>query len=118
MGGTPPDLHISTADLKSSAPTFHDQSRALGQAAATLKKKLDELGSPWGDDDSGKQFHASYGPSRTSVEKAVGILVQGLESISEAFKDMADGHSGNDHQVAAMFKKAAGLEHGDGKGGK
>jgi uncharacterized protein YukE len=120
VAGNPPDLHISPADLKSSAPTFHDQGKALHDAAAALKKTLDGLGSPWGDDDSGKKFHDSYGPSRTSIEKAVGILAQGLASISEAFKDMADGHAGNDHEIAEMFKKAAhpGQAHGDGKGGK
>lgn len=120
VGGKEPDLHISVADLKSSAPTFQTQSKALGDAASALKKSLDDVGSPWGHDDIGRNFHDSYGPSKTSIDKAVGILVQGLESIFEALKDMADGHAGNDHQVAEMFRKAGAKlpPAGGGKGGK
>ncbi|MEV5509360.1 WXG100 family type VII secretion target [Streptomyces orinoci] len=113
------DLHIRAADLKASAPTFHEQSKALHDAAATLKSTLDGLGSPWGDDDPGKKFHDSYGPGKTSIDKAVDILVQGLQSISVAMTTMAEGHAGNDHDIAAIFKKAAkqmqGNSHGNSK---
>ncbi|MEV5511160.1 hypothetical protein [Streptomyces orinoci] len=105
-GSSEANLRIFEADLKASAPTFHEQSTALHNAAATLKKALDDLGSPWGHDDPGKKFHDSYGPAKTSIDKAVGILVQGLESISEAMVTMGEGHAGNDHAIAGVFKKA------------
>ena len=106
-GGKDPDLHIRAADLKASAPTFHEQSKALHDAAGVLQKTLDGLGSPWGHDEPGKKFHdKDYGPSKKSIDKAVGILVEGLESISEAMTKIAEGHAGNDHAVADMFKKA------------
>ncbi|MFI9719726.1 WXG100 family type VII secretion target [Streptomyces sp. NPDC052396] len=79
---------------------------ALHDAAATLRKTLDGLGSPWGGDDPGKKFHDSYGPAKKSIDTAVDVLVKGLQSISGAMTTIAEGHSGNDHDIAAIFKKA------------
>ncbi|MFF7729884.1 hypothetical protein [Streptomyces sp. NPDC008001] len=110
MGGSPSGgdgkiLDIKTADLKSAAPTFSEQSGKLREALAELADTLDGLGEPWGADEQGKAFGASYKPARDKVERAARIFVTGLASIHEAMVDMSDGHIENDKLVAAMFSK-------------
>ncbi|MBF6048081.1 hypothetical protein GO001_23155 [Streptomyces sp. NRRL B-1677] len=117
-GGDGKILDIKTADLKSAAPTFSEQSGKLRDALSELTDTLDGLGSPWGADDQGKQFGESYKPKRTQIENAAKILVAGLASIHEAMVDMSDGHIENDKLIAAMFsKKGAKGPQGSGSGG-
>ena len=98
-------MDISTDDLHATAPTFHQQSKALHDAASALKTALDGLGASWGNDEQGKKFHDAYAPHRTSIAKATAVLVMGLESIGVGMKDMADGHIDNESLVEAMFSK-------------
>jgi hypothetical protein len=84
---------------------FAAQSDALRQAAANLKSALSRLGSPSGDDEQGRAFEAAYGPNRTKIEHAVGILGQSPASVHKAMADMADNHVDNEGLVKAMFDK-------------
>ncbi|MEU5428766.1 hypothetical protein AB0H73_24700 [Streptomyces olivoreticuli] len=108
-------LDIKTADLKSSAPVFHEQSRKLSEALTTLVSTLDGLGKPWGQDDGVKQFEAGYTAQQKAIESATGTLVLGLVSIHEALVDMSDGHVDNDELIAGMFTKK-GVADGGGHG--
>ncbi|MFD7837137.1 hypothetical protein [Streptomyces sp. NPDC059761] len=63
MGDEGKILDIKTADLKATAPVFHDQSEALGTALGTLAASLAKAGAAWGDDEPGKEFYAKYGRS-------------------------------------------------------
>ncbi|MBT1185549.1 hypothetical protein HET69_16450 [Streptomyces sp. CJ_13] len=99
-------LDIKTADLKATAPTFHDQSVALGLALGTLRASLAKAGAAWGDDEPGEQFHDKYGPIAERIESSAGIIKEGLASIHTAMTDMADGHIENDDLVGLMFRRA------------
>ncbi len=111
-------LGIAVPELKLAAPVFSKQSRKLSRALTTLITTLDGLGTPWGDDPSGKNFAEKYEPSQRSIERATGVLVLGLVSIHEALDDMKDGHLDNDDLVEGMFTKIP-REHGEaGKAGK
>ncbi|MEU8941764.1 hypothetical protein AB0C97_27365 [Streptomyces goshikiensis] len=112
MGDEGKILDIKTADLKATAPTFHDQSEALGTALSTLRTSLAKAGAAWGDDDPGKEFNDKYGPIVTRIEKSAGIIKDGLASIHTAMTDMADGHIENDALVGAIFRKATPAPHG------
>ncbi|MGW1073893.1 hypothetical protein [Streptomyces sp. NPDC002537] len=119
--GSGPDkvLDIKTADLKSSAPVFHEQGQKLSQALTTLVETLDGLGKPWGEDDGVKKFETGYMAQQKAIESATGTLVLGLVSIHEALVDMSDGHVDNDELIAGMFtKKGVANNDGHGKGGK
>ncbi|MGW7461642.1 hypothetical protein [Streptomyces sp. NPDC054797] len=107
MGDEGKILDIKTADLKATAPVFHDQSEALGTALGTLAASLAKAGAAWGDDEPGKEFYAKYGPIVAQIEKSAGILKEGLASIYTAMTDMADGHIENDALVGAIFRKVA-----------
>ncbi len=107
MGDGDEILDIKTADLKATAPVFHDQSGALGTALGTLAASLAKAGAAWGDDDPGKSFHDKYGPIVAQIEKSAGIIKDGLASIHTAMTDMADGHIENDALVGAIFRKVA-----------
>ncbi|PJN15741.1 hypothetical protein CG724_28390 [Streptomyces sp. CB02120-2] len=109
-------LDIKTADLKATAPVFHDQSTALGTALGTLAASLAKAGAAWGDDGPGKEFHEKYGPIAARIEKSAGIIQEGLASIHTAMTDMADGHIENDALVGAIFRKAAPGPHGGSDG--
>ncbi|MEU6894971.1 hypothetical protein ABZ934_24885 [Streptomyces sp. NPDC046557] len=111
MGDEGKILDIKTADLKAAAPTFHDQSEALGTALSTLRTSLAKAGAAWGDDDPGKKFQDKYGPIAAKIEGSAGILKEGLASIHTAMADMADGHIENDALVRAMFHKAVPAPH-------
>ncbi|ARZ70183.1 hypothetical protein M1P56_04885 [Streptomyces sp. HU2014] len=117
MGDSPGDgkvLDIKTADLKSSAPVFHEQGQKLSEALTKLVTTLDGLGKPWGKDDAVKEFAAEYPKQQTAIEKATGTLVLGLVSIHQAMVDMSDGHVDNEALIAGMFTK----EKNKGKDGK
>ncbi|MGW7412815.1 hypothetical protein [Streptomyces sp. NPDC054863] len=117
MGDSGKILDISTEDLKKAAPAFALQGQALAEAAATLKRTLDGLGSPWGDDEQGNKFGEAYKPKRTEIERGVGILALGLKSINAAMVDMADGHIDNEKLVEGMFTKVKTPGAGDGGDG-
>lgn len=110
-------LDISTEDLKKAAPAFAKQGQALAEAAATLKRTLDGLGAPWGDDEQGAKFGDAYTPKRTEIERGVGILALGLKSINAAMVDMADGHIDNEKLVEGMFTRIKTPTGGDGADG-
>ncbi|MFC0847000.1 MULTISPECIES: hypothetical protein [Streptomyces] len=105
MGDDGKVLDIKTADLKLSAPVFHEQAKNLSTALTNLVKALDGFGKPWGDDEQGKAFGDAYEPQQTAIERGAGILVLGLTSIHEAMIDMSDGHVDNDELIAGMFAK-------------
>ncbi|MGW8376910.1 WXG100 family type VII secretion target [Streptomyces sp. ODS28] len=105
MGNPKEVLDIKTEDLKAAAPTFHKQSEHLQTALHQLQTKLAELGSPWGGDEQGQKFAHQYNPHKQQIEKAAGILVEGLASVHEAMKDMADGHIDNDEAVKSLFTR-------------
>ncbi|MFE1876786.1 WXG100 family type VII secretion target [Streptomyces sp. NPDC059496] len=111
MGDDGKILDIKTADLKATAPAFHDQSEALGKALGALRASLAKAGAAWGDDDPGKQFHDKYGPIAARIEESAGIVKDGLASIQTAMTDMADGHIENDALIRAMFLKATPQPH-------
>jgi hypothetical protein len=98
-------LEIHTADIKLTAPVFHEQAKNLSKALTTLVTTLDGLGAPWGDDEQGKSFYDAYHPQQKAIERAAGTLVLGLTSIHEAMADMADGHVDNDELIAGIFTK-------------
>ncbi|MFD9485325.1 hypothetical protein ACFWBX_15305 [Streptomyces sp. NPDC059991] len=98
-------LDIKTADLKLSAPVFHEQAKNLSTALTNLVKALDGFGKPWGDDEQGSAFGDAYEPQQKAIERGAGILVLGLTSIHEAMIDMSDGHVDNDELIAGMFAK-------------
>ncbi|MFF1481469.1 WXG100 family type VII secretion target [Streptomyces sp. NPDC058301] len=104
-------LDIKTADLKATAPTFHEQSVAVERALATLRASLATAGAAWGDDDPGTKFHDKYGPLVTRIEQSAGIIKDGLASIHLAMSDMADGHIDNDALVGSMFRRAVPKPH-------
>ncbi|MFJ1869098.1 hypothetical protein ACIOD1_31375 [Streptomyces sp. NPDC088097] len=116
MGDEGKILDIRTADLKTTAPVFHDQGEALGTALSTLTASLEKEGAAWGDDESGKKFHEKYGPIVAQMEKSAGIIKDGLASIHMAMVDMADGHIDNDDLVGAMFRKHGPASNGGADG--
>ncbi|MBL1083090.1 hypothetical protein JK359_14035 [Streptomyces actinomycinicus] len=105
MGDSGEILDIKIADLKATAPHFHDQSVALAQALTKLRSGLSAAGSPWGDDEQGEKFHKAYGPHVKQIEQSTQILADGLASIREAMVDMADGHIENEKLVRSMFSR-------------
>ncbi|MFD9630654.1 hypothetical protein [Streptomyces violascens] len=105
MGDDGEILDIKTADLKATAPTFHEQSVAVERALSTLGTSLAKAGAAWGDDDPGEQFHDKYGPLIARIDKSARIIKDGLASINLAMVDMADGHIDNDALIGSIFRK-------------
>ncbi|MEU7422431.1 hypothetical protein [Streptomyces sp. NPDC040750] len=105
MGDSAEILNIKIADLKATAPHFHHQSVALGQALTKLKHGLAATGAPWGEDEQGEKFHKAYGPHVEQIERSTQILADGLASIREAMVDMADGHIDNEELIRGMFSR-------------
>ncbi|MGP3989050.1 hypothetical protein [Streptomyces sp. 3N207] len=97
-------LNIHTDDLKASAPTYNKQANKLFEATTELQRKLAALGEPWGGDEQGRAFHTHYKKGTRPVEKALPILIMGLQSIHLAMSDMADGHIANEGLIVGMFK--------------
>lgn len=105
MGDDGEILDIKTADLKATAPTFHEQSVAMERALSTLAGSLAKAGAAWGDDAPGEKFHDQYGPLIARIDKSARVIKNGLASINLAMVDMADGHIDNDALIGSMFRK-------------
>ncbi|MFI6686828.1 hypothetical protein [Streptomyces sp. NPDC050485] len=101
--GEVPD--IKTADLKATAPTFHEQSVAVERALSTLGTSLAKAGAAWGDNEPGGKFHDQYGPLIARIEKSARIIKDGLAGINLAMVGMADEHIDSDAVVGSMFRK-------------
>ncbi|MCX5388205.1 hypothetical protein [Streptomyces sp. NBC_00083] len=101
MGSDGEILDIKTADLKATAPTFHEQSVAVELALSALATSLATAGAAWGDDNPGKAFHDLYGPLIARIDKSARVIKDGLSSINLAMVDMADGHIENDALVGS-----------------
>ncbi|MCX4745569.1 WXG100 family type VII secretion target [Kitasatospora sp. NBC_01287] len=93
------EFSVRPADMQSVAPTFSKESGDLKTALDTLKKNLGSVGAPWGDDKQGKQFSDAYTPPHDQLITAIGVLVQGLQSINDGLAAHADNHTGADQYV-------------------
>ncbi len=88
--------------LRSAGATYLVQSAALDGALSRLRSTLAGLGDVCGDDEQGLQFAASYKPAADTIQRGLGILVQGLASINEGLTAMADHYDGSD--ASSVFR--------------
>ena len=116
MGGKDEILDIKVDDIKTAAPAFHRESVALAHALTKLKHSLASAGAPWGGDEQGQKFHASYGPHVKQIEHSTQILVEGLASIHTGLVDMADKHIDNEELIRGMFGRIKVGHHSTGDG--
>lgn len=100
-------MRVDSDDLRDAAPVFHRQSDQLHDALNTLHTRLNSLGTPWGGDEQGNDFHAKYGPSKDAIDSATKTLTTGLESIGDALKAMAENHDENERATKDAFDSAA-----------
>jgi uncharacterized protein YukE len=105
VAGTGEEFSVYPEDMQAVAPTFSRQSTNLQDALNTLNRTLDGLGSPWGSDKQGHQFGAAYTPQHDSLVKAIGVLVQGLESIHDGLSAHANNHARADEHSSGSFKR-------------
>ncbi|MDQ6875179.1 MAG: hypothetical protein M3042_08990 [Actinomycetota bacterium] len=87
---------VQTPVLRSAAGQFAVEGDRLAQALSTLQARLDSLGAPWGNDKQGRAWGASYEPHRPTIENALRLLAQGLDSVHECLIAAAENHEGCD----------------------
>ncbi|MFE6742668.1 hypothetical protein [Streptomyces tubercidicus] len=88
-------LRVDTARLKPAIDKLHDLSSRLKQAGLTLDLDSQSYGEPWGDDETGKQFHEKYvGPHSQLIDAVLhtstgmGGAAEDVSSLVKAFEDV------------------------------
>ena len=104
MSGASGVISIHPAEIQAQAPVFGRESDQLAQALATLQRSLAALGEPWGGDKQGTEFAAAYTPQHDSIVKAIGVLVQGLESIHDGLNVNVANHVDGDAHIAGTIR--------------
>lgn len=87
---------VRPADLRGCAGSFRREEGALEGHLETLRNGLSALGEPWGDDDPGRSFGSNYQPSATALLTNIGVIAEGLGSISDGLLEMAEHYQGSD----------------------
>ena len=77
-------LAVDTGALARAVPLTREMAERILDVKSALLSRLSELGAPWGDDETGRQFLEQYqGPKND--------LLTGFEGAFEVLRSMADG---------------------------
>ncbi|MGC0415118.1 hypothetical protein [Embleya sp. AB8] len=82
------DIRIDSADIRSAMPKFVTEAERLRAAADAFKAMAAGLGEPWGDDENGRKFGATFAANQTVIIQGADVLAQGVASIAPALEAM------------------------------
>lgn len=83
-------FRVDPAHLRTQAPKFGHSGEELGRAHEQLRRSLEALGTPWGDDEPGTKFGPGYQHLTQQVMGSLATLTEGLGGIEVALAAMAD----------------------------
>lgn len=83
-------LQIDPAQIKGSIPAFTTQAEHLRTAVAAFKAELAGLGAPWGNDENGREFGATFVQNQTAITTGGDNLAQGMASIGPTLVALVD----------------------------
>lgn len=94
-------FEVQPAELRRAGSAYHAEADLLIEAASRLDRHLGTLGQPWGTDQVGARFGATYQPAAQQVTANLGALTVGLIRIASALRAVADSYDVVDHDSAS-----------------
>ncbi|MET9915249.1 hypothetical protein ABZZ74_53040 [Streptomyces sp. NPDC006476] len=77
-------LGVDTGAIAAAVAPTREMAQRILDVKSALVARLSELGAPWGDDETGRQFLEQYQGGKND-------LLAGFEGASEVLRSMADG---------------------------
>lgn len=93
-------FEVEPAELRRAGSAYHAEADLLIEAASRLDRHLRTLGQPWGTDQVGARFGATYRPAAEQVTNNLGALTVGLIRIASALRAVADSYDVVDQDSA------------------
>ncbi|MYV98531.1 hypothetical protein [Streptomyces sp. SID3343] len=84
-------------------PTFTAQADQLRAAADAFKRELAGLGAPWGNDENGRKFGATFAANQDAIVRGADNLVLGMASIGPTLVAMAENTVTRDQANADLM---------------
>jgi len=102
-------VHVDPELLRQAATKTQGVSDRISNALTTLKSSTDGLGTPWGDDEYGKQFadgkaNNGYLAALSTLHNIVSGLVDHSGSHAEGQHSSADYHADTDERTAERYQ--------------
>ncbi|MFJ3793420.1 WXG100 family type VII secretion target [Kitasatospora sp. NPDC090091] len=109
---------VDTEKLAAAAPQVQELAGLIRSVGTRLEARLGELGTCWGDDYTGREFHQQYGLPKEQLTEAIDGTAEVLDSTVDGIGTMAKGLRRTEEQnVEALRPLAAGVADLNGGGG-
>jgi hypothetical protein len=105
---SPPVLQLQAEQLRLAATRFTETGNDLLTVLTQIRRELDNLDAPWGDDDPGRAFARDYLPAASKTIEAVGLFAGALGGIGTGLRQMGDTTTGYDHTLGQSIDRAIG----------
>lgn len=102
---SPSVLRLQPEQLRLAATRFAETGNDLLTVLVQIRRELDNLDAPWGDDDPGRAFARDYLPAAAKTIEAVGLFAGALGGIGTGLRQMADTTTGYDHTVSQAINR-------------
>ena len=85
-----PVMQLQLEQLRLAAARFVQTGNDLLTVLTRIRRELDRLDTPWGEDDPGRAFARDYLPAAAKTIDAVGLFAGALSGIATGLHQMAD----------------------------
>jgi uncharacterized protein YukE len=109
-------VSVNTDGLLAAAPGLSDLAGRVRDVYTSLAATLDELGQPWGDDQTGEAFVANYQDPKEQLLTGIDSTGSVLSSTADGVVTMAKGFAQTEAENQAAIK--LGSESGGGSTGR
>ncbi len=87
---------IKPETLRGAAGSWRREGQTLEEELNRLRSRLEGLGEPWGNDDPGRSFAASYVPNANTLFESIAAISAGLGKLADGLVLMASNYDGSD----------------------
>jgi uncharacterized protein YukE len=108
-------VSVNTDGLLAAAPGLNDLASRVRDVYTALSARLDELGQPWGDDQTGEAFLANYQDPKEQLLTGIDSTGSVLGSTADGVVTMAKGFAQTEAENRAAIN--LGSESGGGNPG-
>jgi hypothetical protein len=101
-----PVMQLQLEQLRLAAARFVQTGNDLLTVLTRIRRELDRLDTPWGEDDPGRAFTRDYLPVAARTIDAVGLFAGALSGIATGLHQMADTTANYDHTVGQTLSQS------------
>ena len=98
------ELSVDTDRLAVAMPALQEVSTVIGGILAVLDSSLQNLGTPWGNDETGKTFFSTYGPTQQSLTSGLADSRSSVDNATQGLLTMVTGFTDTESLNLAAAK--------------